>query len=605
MAAKRPPPELRRTTAALQNGASAYGARYLVPGFAWTPEMDLAFALGWPHLRYLVEGHADGAATGEARTRLLYAPADGLDVPIELAPLRVRGHAGFMCDADGKPRASFYEAIADETPFTAEASRAFIHRFFEKPETMGLVAETVLTLEALVGPDVVLEASAEAIDALSSDLLRAHPDARAQWTRLLGFVLLRALPGTVERARARLTSAHARAYESADVFRGSIATALDAVLFGHAATHLRKVDVEQILVSHDAPASWVRDQVVAREINKWNFSPLPRLVFLGGVELIDYYREHWATLHDAERMRALVALFSEIRSARLWPLMRELAEKSKAKKVAQAWLDAHPEPPADLVARESTGVPEAPVHSGPPPASGLPVLDPDTITAQLDRAFEGNDWPQFFELNPEDRFHGLRLIAARDGARWAVVLERLQGIDESSMVIKRHVYGSEVTGGADLDGDVEIPFSFDDETQRPDQADRAQRIGGVTVSGIHGPLALTDAMVKQYDLGEKKRSRASRFLTMFRAYLAHFSDKGGVWPPVLASLARAKLGPAPLVLIVTDRFEHHDGFENQKDRPRPSRTGTYASLARALAVGDAGHFEPGTPNTDWRTRPVD
>src|SRR5215510_13994667 len=43
-----------RTTAALAHGSAASGARFVRPGFALTPEADLAFALGFPHLEYIV-----------------------------------------------------------------------------------------------------------------------------------------------------------------------------------------------------------------------------------------------------------------------------------------------------------------------------------------------------------------------------------------------------------------------------------------------------------------------------------------------------------------------------------------------------------------------
>src|SRR5215468_11777862 len=50
-----------RTTAALEHGSAASGARFVRPGFAITPEADLAFALGFPHLEYIVDDHPDDA----------------------------------------------------------------------------------------------------------------------------------------------------------------------------------------------------------------------------------------------------------------------------------------------------------------------------------------------------------------------------------------------------------------------------------------------------------------------------------------------------------------------------------------------------------------
>src|SRR3954462_2748661 len=53
-----------RTTAALAHGSAAAGARFIRPGFATTPEADLAFALGFPHLEYIVDDHPDTAPAG-------------------------------------------------------------------------------------------------------------------------------------------------------------------------------------------------------------------------------------------------------------------------------------------------------------------------------------------------------------------------------------------------------------------------------------------------------------------------------------------------------------------------------------------------------------
>ena len=61
MAAKKKPATTvsAPTSQALKFGAEAAGARYVQPGFAFTAEQDLAFALGWPYMYFLVDGHPD------------------------------------------------------------------------------------------------------------------------------------------------------------------------------------------------------------------------------------------------------------------------------------------------------------------------------------------------------------------------------------------------------------------------------------------------------------------------------------------------------------------------------------------------------------------
>jgi hypothetical protein len=393
-----------------------------------------------------------------------------------------------------------------------------------------------------------------------------------------------------------MRSAHERAYADGNdvVHAASVATGLDVVLFGHRATHLNRFGYDDLVCWDEAPAELVRERVRVIEPDKWSFAVHPRLVFLGGEELLDLYTKKWPLLRDAEHQRDAVRLLTPIRSARLWPLMRELAEKSKAKKQARAWLDANAEPPVELDAKATSSSPGARVATTRP---SVPPLDTQLVLSTFDAAFEGNDWPQFFELNPEDLFHGLRVIAARADAKWGVLFERLEGCDSESMQVRRWRFGSEVPPGHDLE--ETIPFSIDG-LDGEDEEDGSSSIDELVVSGRHGELQLQAAMSKKHGLPREK----SRFVNAFRVYLHHFADRGGVWPDVAESVARLGLGPSPFVVLATDAFEHHDGFENEKDKPRPSRTETYRSLAEALSLGDASRFVAGKPNTRIRDRLV-
>lgn len=68
-----PAPHLLGNGRALEHGHDAVGAQQLRAGFATTPEMDLAFALGWPHLFGLSDDHPEDAdADNAARRRLTY-----------------------------------------------------------------------------------------------------------------------------------------------------------------------------------------------------------------------------------------------------------------------------------------------------------------------------------------------------------------------------------------------------------------------------------------------------------------------------------------------------------------------------------------------------
>ncbi|MGB4773792.1 MAG: hypothetical protein WBP45_01350, partial [Daejeonella sp.] len=53
------------TSRAFDHGLNAAGASQIKPGFCFTPEDDLAFALGFPHLKFLVDDEQDPRAMAE------------------------------------------------------------------------------------------------------------------------------------------------------------------------------------------------------------------------------------------------------------------------------------------------------------------------------------------------------------------------------------------------------------------------------------------------------------------------------------------------------------------------------------------------------------
>ncbi len=76
------------STAAFKHGTSAYGARFVKKGFGFDDQEDLEWALGWPHVRRLVDGHPDDADPlgFESMGAHLY----DIDFPREQAARRVR-----------------------------------------------------------------------------------------------------------------------------------------------------------------------------------------------------------------------------------------------------------------------------------------------------------------------------------------------------------------------------------------------------------------------------------------------------------------------------------------------------------------------------------
>jgi hypothetical protein len=334
-----------------------------------------------------------------------------------------------------------------------------------------------------------------------------------------------------ERVVVRLEEVVARAMRGAPE-RGSVAAALDHALHGHrASVRSGPTRFGHLPLWSEATPGELSDALAHVPLSKWGFQAEPRLVLLGGDAVIDFYRQRWQVLAEPSRQRQLVDLFGIFRSPVVHALMEELAEKSKAKRSARAWLDAHP------MTGATTSAPSPAAPRSTAPVRG--TIDPSTILAPFDEAVRGNDWPDFFELNVEDGFLGLRLVAARAAEGWGVVFERFSGSSDEDLEIRRWRFGSLVPAGRDLDGDV--------------------------------PVSLDPAYLEKHP--------------------------GACWPDLAQTVERMGLPASVRPLVVSDAFEHVALAAEPSEQPLPSASPVYLSLARALAENDGSLFVPGNPNT--------
>ncbi len=336
---RKKPGLLTLRTAAFDNGRHGAGAKHIVEGLTESPERDLELALGWSAVRYLVEGHPDGKLSGAALQKVILKPYDA--VPIELAAQRVRCMTVFMCDANGTWHAPALEALEDDTPFTPWSAASFIRdELASKQETMGLLPDVYGVLEALVGPDVVLTAIVEALESTPMTRLQEDDPKLLPMSLQIGRLLLRVHVDNEPRLRSRLARLQKKA--AVDSEGRSVAAVLDRQIHGpRARTRSRSLD--EIAQWNVVDPTVALDAIRAIELTRHSFSVLPRLAFVVGDAAVDLYRQKWKLLHDAGSQRRLVAEFGVLRLPSVPPLMAELALKSKAKKQAQAWLDAHPD----------------------------------------------------------------------------------------------------------------------------------------------------------------------------------------------------------------------------------------------------------------------
>ncbi len=562
---------LELTGRAFEHGANAYGAKYLKPGLTISSEADIAVALGWPTVRTL---DPPSGWQGSELTDKILNPTDGTGYPSDMAARRVRALVVLKVLGVGQVSPETEKAMQDDRPFTEKTAAKLIVDLFKSGSMRGSQRDILFLLEALVGPDAVLLAIADAFDAADVKTLNASSHERAQWGTCAGFILLRASQKVGTEVRRRFDAVIARGMKKIkgdDLLAGSCVTeALDHAVNGHKSSPAsREHELDHLILWSEATPAELVAALKKVEVDSWSLVAEPRLVLIGGDEVFDYYVKRWTLIKEAARQRQLVERFGLFTSPRVLPLMKELAAKSKAAKAATAWVAArgsgkatHPSPSA----KSSTPAPKL---------AKLPALDPKKILAQLDAAMRGNDWPDFFALNPEDEFHGLRVLGFREGADWGVVFERLTGDEPDALEVRRWRFGSKADAGVDPDPE---PVSFSAK--------------GGSVTGPQGSLRVTKTMLDIATAKAVSRQGSPAFATKLHSYHLHFS--GGLWPAVTRAAERVGLSEHAQVIVECDAFAHSVA------PVAPSQSGTMKTLAAAVAKGDGRLFESGKPNTRLR-----
>ena len=321
---------------ALEHGANAAGARFIKPGVSFTPELDLAFALGHGSGFAPVTLLPDLNPGKKSKTRL--------ERNVAISELRL----GFEALMNQVPFLENPEPIDD-----AEAKQILSR---EVP-LLNFAPRNYLALESMVGPSGVLSGIVEALERIAAE---NWDNARTQslFFVLKGF-LLRALPAEEKAARAEL---EALLKKKNNTFA---AANLDILLHGRPAIAKRgskysskfksfqrndsadPASVGNLLLCDDE-AEWVAEQFAALwaalgfKPQKWMAGPSPaRLFFLGGEATLQTELKaapaYPGTMH-ADAFESYQHLAS--------PLARQLMERlagpdSKVQKQAQAWLSEH------------------------------------------------------------------------------------------------------------------------------------------------------------------------------------------------------------------------------------------------------------------------
>ena len=321
---------------ALEHGAGAFGAKYVVAGAALTPELDLAFALG----------HGSGMGP----VKLLSDLAPGKKQPQSFSEV----HRNVAIAQLRKPKnAPFGSVPHEEAPALIEPDEA---QKILRGRLLGTGPVHLRALEAMVGPSCMLPAF---VDGLSAIKQAWDTGMLAGLFPVLYGLLLRTPPDESNAARERL---EALFEEKQDTFA---AAQLDIMLHGSAGIARRGYkfslkfnsyqrndssdpsnvhdlcfcDGERDFVAQQFAALWAafKYRIIAHMSG-----PSPaRLFFLGGEQALQTELQVVGAYPGTRQLEAFES-YRHLRSPRVVELMRHLTgPKSKVKAQAEAWLAEH------------------------------------------------------------------------------------------------------------------------------------------------------------------------------------------------------------------------------------------------------------------------
>jgi hypothetical protein len=317
----------------------------MAKGFSFSPEQDRLYALGWPHVRVLVDKHKLDKKPDETARGVLEEPEPtslfGVEWPRETA------HRFVRAVPESVKSAEYEAALAKPGPVTPEEARKLIDRALSptltRPQLQ--VADFLLLLEAITSTEVVADAILsrferyQSKDWLSDNLRNAFFTAMLAPVALpaayhLGFFFLRVAETARKKYRARTDALLKKAQPGRPLH-----VAFDLVLHGGEA--VRRHRVKALCACHHV----TDDPNLVRMLSSTDehvFSLSPRFVFLGGGDCLDHYAERakalprWTVLRFAEE-------FGTIKHPKMVPIMLTLSGKKTAKDAPLRWFEAHAE----------------------------------------------------------------------------------------------------------------------------------------------------------------------------------------------------------------------------------------------------------------------
>jgi hypothetical protein len=364
-------PVLPVSTAAFKHGASAYGARFVKKGFGFGEQEDLEWALGWPHVQRLVDGHPEDAhPLGWLE---LPFPKCRMDFPRERAARWIRYF--LFCPMTPAEAGEWTERsrkyIETPGPITEGEARSVITQHLRPVEGnlwwLFNFPQTILLIEAFVGPQPVAESLVDTVEACPPAVLKSSSRVRSDCVSLLGFLLLRVPVASRTALEQRLRKVLDTVVET---IPGGLAEvvenepfylpyrSIDRVLNGKKAAQRsgRMTISTDLLFSDDDPAfivDWLRE-----EPGPGDYLALARLVFMAGEAVLDVEAKWWSRYKEPskdEAQKNFVRDYGRIRSEKMLSILLAMSQSSKARKEAAAWFAAHADYARPYLERTAAG----------------------------------------------------------------------------------------------------------------------------------------------------------------------------------------------------------------------------------------------------------
>lgn len=282
------------------SGADAAGLASRVPGFGRTEEDDRLFALGWPHLVYLVPGDASAKELADGpKFAAKYVFGTG-EVKVGVAPRMLRFLRALRADSND------YSGIQDGGPLTDAEVDALVD--FAASEQFG--AMVTYLLEALRSPSEILEKLLKVLEARDPAAWFETPVAASGGGAIHAAHFLRLRVPQPESARAgeRLAALLAKLEAVEGDKPGHAFTMLYLVVIGQDEPANRFAVLQFV---GPGAAQRIRDELIPKLATMkpadraW---PDARLIFLGGEPVLLAHVEH----HQRFRKEAQRALMSDL-----------------------------------------------------------------------------------------------------------------------------------------------------------------------------------------------------------------------------------------------------------------------------------------------------